>query len=213
MQIPVRVSCPKCNQAIDLKVDTNENSLNFTCPECGSKEAGSIDQNSHIGNALLHYASSVLSSGDTNFSILLSAMAMDCYLSRLYYKWRDIEELRSTASYDVDTVDKKIQEELIKTWNFLKKVKEVEILLHPNGITDFINSQADLKEEIAERFPAIKIDLFSRCIRDQVMWKRNNIIHIGKFKYSYQEARKSLELSHIFIKIFEIMDRLKSQTY
>ena len=119
-----------------MKFDTSETSLTVTCQNCDTVDTVGVDPSYHIGRALLEYACSALHSGDTNRSILFSAMAIDCYLSQLYYKWRDIEELDSSASYDLEKAENKILEELNKIRGFLEKAKAVEGLMHPKGITD-----------------------------------------------------------------------------
>lgn len=212
MQIPVRVTCPQCGKTLVAEHDTVEGYLKLKCVECKIDETASYVQGFHIGQALLEYASIALDSKNTNFAILLSGMAIDCYLSHLYFKWRDIEELqKANTAYDPIRVEETITEELSKIYDFLDKAKAVARRLHPIGIVEFIKSHHDLKSEITSGFPSIDINTFARCVRNQVMWKRNNIIHIGKLKYGQAQATKTLNYSRLFVKIFEMMDAEKSQ--
>lgn len=211
MLIPVRIACPTCNNIVDVKYDTSETSITISCQKCGFVDSASVDPNFHIGHALLQYSATAYQSGDNNLSILFSAMAIDCYLSWLYHKWRDIEELDSSRFYDPEEVESKIQKELERFRNFLSKAKNVEKLIYPKGIADFINSQAELESVITKDFPDIKVEEFAKCIRDQVMWRRNNIVHMGKRKYSRQDAQKCYYYSRIFIDVLEKMDVVKSR--
>ena len=211
MQVPIRVTCPQCGKTLVAEHDTVDGYLKVKCLDCKIDETASDVKGFHIGHALLEYASNVLNSKNTNFTILLSGMAIDCYLSHLYFKWRDIEELqKADFPYDPIRVEKTITEELLNIRDFIDKAKAVAKMLHPAGIVEFIRSHHDLESEISTGFPSININAFAQCIRDQVMWKRNNIIHIGKLKYDEAQATKTLNYSRLFVKVFETMDEEKS---
>ena len=212
MQIPVRITCPQCSRSLLAEHDTVNGYLKVKCPDCNLDETASYIQGFHIGHALLEYASNALGSENTNFTILFTGMAIDCYLSHLYFKWRDIEELqKATIPYDPIRVEETITQELLNIRDFLDKTKAVAKILYPAGVVKFIKSHHDLQSEISTGFPSININAFTRCVRDQVMWKRNNIIHIGKVKFDKLQATKALNYSRIFVKVFETMDEEKSQ--
>ncbi|MFX0204030.1 MAG: hypothetical protein ACFFCW_48650, partial [Candidatus Hodarchaeota archaeon] len=139
-------------------------------------------------------------------------MAIDCYLSHLYFKWRDIEELgKFDTPYDPVEVEKQILKELRAFRDFLDKAKAVANIMRPPGVVDFISSHPELKSEIAKGSPSIDINAFLRCVRDQVMWKRNNIIHVGKYKYHRDDAIKALNYAELLIKVLEKMDEIRSR--
>lgn len=212
MQVPVRVTCPECGKTLLAEHDTINGYLRVKCADCKIDETASYVQGFHIGHALLEYASNALDSKNTNFAILLSGMAIDCYLSHLYFKWRDIEELqKANTAYDPIRVEETITEELLNLRDFLDKAKAVAKILYPPGVVEFIKSHHDLKSEISTGFPSININAFVRCVRDEVMWKRNNIVHIGKLKYDQAQATKALNYSQLFVKVFEMMDTEKSR--
>jgi hypothetical protein len=208
MNAKIRISCV-CGQIIEGQCDVIERKLTAICPNCGPLEDGSVDLNFSIGDALVGYAENALSSGDTNFAILLSGMAVDCYLSRLYYKWRDIEELWQ-PNYKPEVSRTKIQEELVKIRDFLEKVKKVENLLFPKGTQKFLELHPELKQEIKQGFPSLNSDTFALSIRNQVMRKRNNIVHVSQRKYSHDDAIKTINQAKLFIKVFATMDKEKT---
>jgi len=83
----------------------------------------------------LECASNALCSGNTNFTILFSGMAIDCYLSHLYFKWRDIEELqKANIPYNPIRVEETINEELLNIRDFLDKTKAIAKMLYPAGV-------------------------------------------------------------------------------
>lgn len=212
MLAKVPIKCPDCDRICEGQFDTVDHSLTSTCPHCGKRVIWIVGLKFHIGHALISYSSNVLSGGDTNFSILLCGMAIDCYLSRLYFKWRNIEELLSSSPYDPNIVRDKIQDELTHSGDFLAKIRKVEALLHPQGTADFIKAHSELENEIQSNFPEIQIDRFGESVRNEVMWKRNNIVHSDQVKYNQPLALKGLKYSKLFITVFQKMDEVKSAT-
>ncbi len=107
--------------------------MKVKCLDCKIDETASYVQGFHIGRALLEYASNALDSKNTNFTILFSGMAIDCYLSHLYFKWRDIEELQKaviTGSFNFSKAaedenaenliiirDRELAERYLENWN------------------------------------------------------------------------------------------------
>ncbi|OGW36465.1 MAG: hypothetical protein A2Y97_08515 [Nitrospirae bacterium RBG_13_39_12] len=211
MKIPYQVPCPNCSETVEVKAELTENNFVIECPRCGVQKGNFFDSRFHIGQALIYYSTYALASGDTNFSILLSAMAMDCYLSRLYYKWTEIQELKGGSPFNPEEIEKKIGEEFIKIGNFLDKVKKVEALIFPAGTSSFIESHSDLQDEIKTDFPSVLVDSFVKDMRNEIMWKRNNIVHIGNKKYRHDEAWKCLNYAEFFIKVFEKIEEAKSR--
>lgn len=208
MRIPIIVPC-ECGEKVKVEIDSGDTDVNFECPKCGERNIGSLHQGFHIGRRLLSYAANAFEKKDFNFSILLSSMAMDCYLSRLYYKWRDIEELNSGQPYEPNAVGEKILKELQKINDFLEKIRKVEDLIYAKGIGDFIKQHHEINKKIQNGFRSINIDNFARIIRDEVMWKRNDIVHIGRYKYNEGHAKKCYNYSILFIEVLEKMDAEK----
>lgn len=209
MKIPIRVLC-KCGKKVKIEIDGKDRTIDHICPECDRRIIGGVDPNFHIGRMLLEYSANAFEKEDYNFSILLNAMAMDCYLSRLYYKWRDIEELKKNQPYDANLVEEKVLRELQKINDFITKIRKVEKLMYPKGIVDFIKRHSDIGKEIREGFKSISIDNFSKVIRNEVMWKRNNIVHSGMYIYNREDAKKCHNYSELFIKVLDKMDAEKS---
>ena len=209
MKISVFVPC-KCGEEVKTEIGVKDTTIGLVCPKCGQGIIGSLDPNFHIGHRLLEYSANAFEKKDYNFSILLSAMAMDCYLSRLYYKWRDIEELKKDRPYDASLVKERVLTELQKINDFIAKIGRVEKLIYSKGIVDFIRRRNDIRKEIREGFKSINIDNFSKVIRNEVMWRRNNIVHSGMYIYNKEDAIKCHNYSKLFIKVLDKMDAEKS---
>lgn len=207
MNIKIQIPCT-CGKIIEGQFNVIDRSLKASCPDCGVIDNAFVDPSFTIGDALVCYAENVLSN-DTNFAILLSGMAIDCYLSRLFYKGRIIEELMK-PNYNPEVAQITIQKESIRIGDFLEKVKKIEQLLFPNGTKVFLDSHSELKQEITKGFPSLNSDEFPMSVRDQVMWKRNNIIHVSQHTYSIEDAFKTIQQAKMFIKVFKAMDKEKS---
>ena len=205
MKIPVPVACVKCQRLLEAEVDSIKRKLSGVCTHCGADNGGPVDTTFHVGHALITYATSTLRK-DPNLTILFSGMAVDSYLSHVYLKWRDLEELRSRKPYDPLQVRQDLYEELRKIRGFAEKAQLVLKLLYPQGIAQFFNANDGLRKEIEAGFPEIAVSDFVKHVEQEVLWKRNDVVHIGKILYSEAAARRSVRYARIFIRVFESME-------
>lgn len=163
-----------------------------------------------IGDKLINKAISHLKDQEFNSAILFSGMAMDCQLSELYKKWRDIRDLADFANpYDPEKTSKEIEEELKEIRRFKQRVARVTKLMGDRDWEDFIKTHQGLADKISKEFPNINLGSVVSDIEKHVMWKRNHIIHVGDFQYPRIEAEKCIKFSKLFLLVLEKMDEIK----
>lgn len=138
-------------------------------------------------------------------SIILAAIAFDCELSRLYYKWRRIADLQANQSFDEEACE----ESLLNFRNFINKLNGVSNLLYPNGgIEAFVKSSAEFTETLT-RFPSLHVTSLAKDFHSTVFKPRNRILHQGIADFNEADASKCYSIAWLGLRICQAMDIAK----
>ena len=142
---------------------------------------------------------------DYDLSIVFSATAFDCELSRLHHKWREINSIIANEQLAKDELDK-----LLRTHGNVKsKIDNISKLMFPKGFEPFVASEGDFKEIISEGFPSLNEGNLLDKIVGNLFWPRNEILHQGKGGYDKDDAVKCFNISRLCISIVTELDYAK----
>lgn len=209
MNIPLKQKCEKCGADVYFEVGLDDHTPSWKC-SCGNEAVLTFDLDFTLGYKLLlrsHFE--IFQRHDYPMSIVLSAMALDCELSRLFRKWTRLP-VQKTGQTPPD--DEHIETLLRKFQSVREKIQEVSRQLYPEGLDDFIRNEEELRETIESRFPSIHIGTLADDIQKTVFWPRNRILHIGFTGYKYEDAARCYSIAYITLIALTRMDRAKRRS-
>ena len=154
MKIPLPVRCVECGKDNTPVIPLDVHSLDFTCAHCGYDHHGPFDLRFTIGQRLLRRAAHELRVNvDPSMSIVFSAMALECEVSRLHHKWERIDGLLRMEEIPED----ELNERLRRFQNIAAKIEGVAKLMHAPGLEDFIANNEELRDTISNGFQSIQL--------------------------------------------------------
>lgn len=202
MKIPLELSCSDCQQTQYIFIDLIDTSFQGNC-SCGADLDVSLGNVVTTGFKLLWRSKYELKEKkDYSLSIVFSAAAFECELSRLYFKWNYIGR-------DEDISDADLEEQLRRHKTIKVKIEEVAKLMDSRGFTQFVKETDDLRETIVEGFPSLNIDSLASSFQEHLFWPRNRILHLDDSKYREDDAVRSINIALLGLRILEVMDRNK----
>lgn len=205
MKIPLLLTCNNCSQERYVDIDLVDSSYDWGC-ECGEKNLAFFSGNLTIGVRLLFRSKyECLEKKDYSLSIVFSATAMECELSRLFFKWREIEALNNGSEDN----DEEFEGTLRNLGNIDKKIEKIAKMMDSRGIIRFVRETLFLREMIEKGFPSLCIDDLAKGFQKNLFWPRNKILHLGNSLFGLEDAIKCFNISTLGIKIFEVLDRDK----
>jgi hypothetical protein len=208
MNIPFPIKCRECKTKKSFIITSEVSNFEFICT-CGARYPIFLQNSITIGTKLLQRSQyEIESNNDFSLSIIFSATAVECELSRLYKKWRRIIELKKSSGFS-EISENALEIELRKNNQILKKIKQTSILMDENGFDDFVKKSPEIKNTIDQKYPSLDSNNLSESIQEKVFWIRNRIIHMGKTNYSKIDAIRCLNISSLCVYILKEMDKEK----
>ncbi|MDQ7815883.1 MAG: hypothetical protein RDU14_02575 [Melioribacteraceae bacterium] len=208
MNIPFLIKCSECQKESYIFISLDDRQLSALC-ECGNDISGFLDNSFTTGVKLLFRSKyEYLEKKDYSLSIVFSAAALEGEISQLFFKWKDIENIRKPIRIS----DEELEETLRNYKTIDRKIENVAKLMYPGGIVEFVNSNKDLHNMIQDGFSSISVSNISNDIRKELFWKRNRILHLADVKYKEEEAKKCFNIARLGLKVFEELDNYKRNT-
>ncbi len=205
MKIPLEIQCNTCKQSHFVFVNLDDTSFQWDC-SCGEDISGSFANNVTTGFKLLWRSRyELIKKKDCSLSIVFSATAVECELSRLYFKWNNIAALKDKE----DISDDALEEHLRKYRTINTKFEEIAKLMDSRGFSQFVKETDDLRQMINNDFPSLNIDDLSKSFQESLFWPRNRILHLGASRYGHDDAIRCFDIATLALKIFESMDNNK----
>lgn len=205
MKIPLHLPCNNCRESQTVFINLDDTSLECNCP-CGADLSGVLASNVTTGVKLLWRSGYELKEKkDYSLSIVFSATAVECELSRLYFRWSDIAALEQNKEISDAELEKHLRD--YRTINI--KFEEVAKLMDPRGFTQFAKETDDLRCMIEQGFPSLKLNCLSKSFQEKLFWPRNRILHLGVSRYGQEDANRCFNIAALGLRILEIMDEKK----
>lgn len=208
MKFPLQLSCQQCGQSSSIEFHLDDDSPEWVC-QCGQTNYLVFGLDFSVGyKILLRSEGEFRHRKDYSMSIVMSATALDCELSRVFFKWKQIAALRANREPD----DEAIERMLRRFKSMGQKIEKVCRLLDEKGIDEFVRSSDDLRDTVANGFPSLRIGSLAKDFQEKVFWPRNAILHAGYTKYGEQEAARCHSFARLGLDILRQMDEAKRKT-
>jgi hypothetical protein len=165
----------------------------------------------HLG--ILSRAWDELKRDDYTLVIVLSAMAIECELARLFFKWTDLEimDKRMPTQADADTA-----EEQWRKWNSITvRLDKVSTLLTGENFDAFLLRNPGFLAHIQTKYPTFAVAGASARddLKDQFFHKRNKIVHRGEIDFKQPDAELCFTLAAALFQIMKDMDENESRLW
>jgi len=153
----------------------------------------------------LHWRSNyeLLQTKDYPLSIVFSAAAVECELTRLHFKWREIDAIGK----EDNVTDEQLEVMLRKYRTIDTKIEEISKLLYPDGLVSFVESSQDLLAIINDGFPSLSVETLANDFQRTLFWPRNRVLHLGDATFSYDDAKRGFNIAALGLRIFDQMDK------
>ena len=209
MLFPLHIPCRGCGATDPVDIRLDEESPQWKCPKCGELNGAIFDLDFTIGYRLLarsHYEHTARK--DFSLAIVLSAMAFDCELARLFHKWKGIETLRKGSNPDPKAIEKEYRD----IRSVRAKIKSVGRLLYSEGIDAFACSTPNVKTMIEGNFKSVRIGSLASDFQKTVFEPRNRILHLGETKFEEADSARVFSIAKLGILVLQEMDKRKRET-
>ena len=205
MKIPYKIHCRGCNKDKYIFLSIDEHNFQRNC-DCGYDLSGFFDSSVTTGIRLLYRSTyELMEIKDYCMSIVFSATAIECELSRLYFKWRDLDSIFQPERVTSDQLENDIR----KFSSIDKKIDEIARLMFPNGISEFANHHVELRSTVTDGFPSLDINNLSKSFQQKLFWPRNRILHLAYTKYNYIDARRCYNIAKLGLMLLEKLDNYR----
>lgn len=209
MKIPIRLKICECGGETLVWFLLDDTDIRYKCAHCGKEQGLSIHNLRKAIKIILRAQYELFENKDHSLSIVLSAMAFECDLNRLYKKWKRLESIRERKiflSYE------HFDDALRRMNRIFDKFKSTTELMTDHGVAGFVNNSPDLQKLISDKFVCVplekvKMDL-KKAFEKNLFFPRNNIIHSAK-QYDEKAAKCAREFALLGMTILEKMDDAK----
>lgn len=199
-----------CRCGESLKVEATGTALpqDIHCPKCGIAPWFIPPLRNVVGLLALGRAHSELTNGDFTLTVILSAMAVECEMSRLFVKWNGIDQMRANQTGIMPT---QAEEDLwIDEWRSFSRIKrrldEVSKLLTALDFNEFISQNSGLLSGISGKYPGLKSQTPKDFFQQELFNKRNNVVHHGEIDFKKADGEMCFLLASALTDILKEMD-------
>jgi hypothetical protein len=159
--------------------------------------------NSTIGARVLSRAQQEAVAADFSMAIVLAAMALECHLAFVFFKWKKIDHLMQTGANNSARQDRLWEREYGKYSSVKEKFNAVAKLLVGGNVRTFVST---MHVNNHDNFRRPNCDALHKGLLE----KRNKIVHAGKLDYSRQDAQQALSQAS---NAFAIISAMESAHY
>ena len=209
MKIPLRVLCDSCKKEELIFIDLSDSSFERQC-SCGDVYSGFFGNDVTVGYKILFRSRyELIVTEDYPLSIVFSAAAFECELSRLHFKWSDITALQTGKQVS----DAELEELLRKYRSIDVKIEEVCKLMDPLGFQDFVKSSTELRQTVTEGFPSLHLNSLTSDFQQKLFWPRNRVLHLADTSFKKADGVQCFNIATLGLRILEELDKNKRNAY
>ena len=203
MKIPWEITC-SCGAKESTEIHITDQHLAWECPRCGASPAGELPENRgfSVGWELLARSDHEFKNErDYSMSIVFSAAAVDCELTRLYKKLRrDYCKKRRMRLTD---------QQLAKECRGLmseRKIRETTDRLYAGGLAGYLSTHPSIDKKIRTGFPSLNARNLPGSIKRSLYWKRNAILHDGLVSFDQEAALRCKNVAQLTLYVLRQME-------
>jgi len=180
-----------------------------TCTKC-AKPGSLIDPLSVSVTAerLLYRSKAELQSGDYSLSIVISVMAIESYLTRLFLKLKGMNNYATTFSLPTATEEAKWEEEYPRSGGFSGPIGFVSQSMMGTSFDKFVAGNPTASA-IFSTLPNASQATPSQYFQDELFKPRNRIAHWGYVNSAKADAERCHSIAVALVSILREMDRSK----
>jgi hypothetical protein len=199
----LQLKCHNCKEPFTHKVQLDKTSFDWTCPKCGFNHPSFLGLDVTVGVLLLEKSRyELLQENDFSMAVVFAAMAFESELSRLFFKWKEIECLGTGTELDREECERQLRD--FKTIN--RKIEEVSQFLVNSSMDDFVSSKTHLRDQISTNFTSMRVGNLAADFQQHLFWPRNRVLHWGDAKNSHEDAARSYSIANLGLIILREMD-------
>lgn len=200
--VPVR--CP-CGHQTTLEVSGTQDIKDTHCTECGMPLWFVRPLGNFVGIRILNRAWAELKNADFTLGIVLSAMAVECELTRLFMKQNEVDLMNTRTP---TPADKEGWEEQWRKWNSIAvRLDKVSTLLTGVDFDSFLSCNPRLLNRIHAKYPTLTVVHFTKdFFIKEFFHKRNRIVHRGEIDFKQPDGEKCFTLAATLFQVIKEMD-------
>ena len=203
MKFPISVRCDRCDNEELIFLSLNETSFETKC-KCGDIAHHVFGSNATVGYRILersHYE--MTERTDYPLSIVFSATAFECELTRLHFKWSEINALNK----ETEVSDEQLEKLLRKHRTIDVKIEEVCKLMDPRGFKQFVIDSPELSNIVKNGFPSLRLDHLTKHFQEKLFWPRNRVLHLADTSFSKDDGIRCYNIATLGLRILDEMDK------
>lgn len=202
MKIPLPFQCDQCGCEEYIFLNLAESSFERKC-KCGHVVPTFFGSNVTVGWKILSRSNyELLQQKDYPLSIVFSATAFECELTRLHFKWHEIGAIGS----DIDVSDEDLESLLRKYRTIDIKIEKVSKLMDPRGFACFVNGSPEFCKIVNEGFPSLSLSDITKDFQKTLFWPRNRVLHLADTSFSCDDAKRCFHIATLGQSILKDMD-------
>lgn len=202
MRLTLSLHCPKCGKLNPVPAIVGKPVPDVTCADCQSRYIGTGEVD--VTDGVFSRSEEELDKGDFTLSVIFAAMAVECEIARLYFKWRMIDYCLALDN---------LEEEFRKLTAIVDRLDATARLLTSLSFNEFVQRSSTNKEmtDWLNRIGASEIlnGLATKTIQEKLFWPRNRILHFGETNFDFKKAISCLIISRATLAILGSMDELR----
>ncbi|MGA2424392.1 MAG: hypothetical protein ABSG07_10335 [Terriglobales bacterium] len=204
MKVPLPITCPACGEKFTQEINARNLPKYFRCPKCGVQPYHVWPLGNIVARLLMERAKQEFANSDITVAILLFAIAVECEMSYLFFKWKGIDSGKVLAHRTVS--DRQLWE---KEWGSMrsigKRLDKLSRLLTNMCFDQFASQNKQLL------VPALSMFDPSTSIRDhfqdQLFERRNRIAHYGEVDFGKLDGEQCFSTALSLISLLHAMDQ------
>jgi len=209
--IPAPVVCSSCGYEFTATGDAGKRFPVSICPKCNAAiHIGNPLSISVVGEHLLFRSKGEMEGEDYTLSIICSAIAVECFLTRTFFHWKGVESLMSNGHLPTGDEQNVWEEDFPKGGGFLVSADFVSDAIAGMKFDIFVNGNPNAKS-IMDGFTEAADISPKKYFRDELFQRRNRILHRGKMNYTQADATLCLRMAIGIRDILKVMDAQKCE--
>lgn len=207
MKTSISIKCG-CGAPIKLEVSGTDDPKDVQCPKCHAAIWFVKPLGDFVGQRVLSRAFVELKAGDFTLVIVLSAMAVECELARLFIKWNEVDALNVAAA---TPEQRETWAEQWRKWNSISvRLEKASELLCNSDFNAFVSGEAELMEDIGG-YPDIQQGtvLPKDFVIKELFHRRNKVVHLGEIDFKQHDGETAFMLAVWLFGVMKRMDDLR----
>ena len=175
------------------------------CTECGTVFWFVNPLSNPVGIRIFNRAWEELINEDFTLVIVLSAMAVECELARLFIKWNGVDLIPTRMP---TPADKEGWAEQWRKWTAIAvRLDKVSTLLTGEDFDSFLSHNPTLLKPVIAKYPAFTAGQFTKdFFIKEFFYKRNRVVHLGEIDFKQPDGEMCFTLAATLFEVMKKMD-------